>query len=321
MKKNIIFISTLLISNIIISYIGLNMKTEKASALSTLNIQNTNIHQNKEVNLPKIVSILDAEEKQRQEEEKKLAQQKRFQQTQDDISNYINSYLGSTSNIGFSFYNTVTGESFNINGDKVFTGASTIKVPLNVLICDRVQKGELSFDNVLTYTRDAYEEGTGIIQGQPVGSKYSIKDLSKLSITHSDNIATNMLIGTFGTYSNFRNQIDSIVGQTDHSGNYISPNQMMAMLKRLYTNPDNNPYYATLIDNMKNTIFHDRMDKYIPQEIVAHKIGNYGAYVNDVGIIYTKEPILVSFYTENLSQDKANEIIAQCSKILYDIYK
>ena len=67
---------------------------------------------------------------------------------------------------------------------------------------------------------------------------------------------------------------------------------------------------------MKNTDFHDRIDLYIPHDMVAHKVGDYGNYVNDVAIIYTEKPYILSIYTNGL--EDANEIIAHISKIIYD---
>ena len=67
---------------------------------------------------------------------------------------------------------------------------------------------------------------------------------------------------------------------------------------------------------MKNTIFHDRMDKYIPHNLVAHKIGNYGAYINDVGIVFTERPYIFVMYTYGNSN--GYEDIARISEIIYN---
>jgi len=48
-----------------------------------------------------------------------------------------------------------------------------------------------------------------------------------------------------------------------------------------------------MIQTMKNTEFHDRIDKYIPREIVAHKIGNYAECVNDMAIVSKKNPYIL----------------------------
>lgn len=70
---------------------------------------------------------------------------------------------------------------------------------------------------------------------------------------------------------------------------------------------------------MKETVFHDRLDKYVPKNIVAHKIGNYGAFVNDAGIVYAPKPYIIAVYTEGLTN--ADEIIANINKMLYEVHK
>ena len=66
---------------------------------------------------------------------------------------------------------------------------------------------------------------------------------------------------------------------------------------------------------MKNTIFHDRLDKYLPYEIVAHKIGSYNEYTHDTGIVYSERPYSLSVYTKSINP----EPIAKLSKIIYDL--
>ena len=71
-----------------------------------------------------------------------------------------------------------------------------------------------------------------------------------------------------------------------------------------------------MIESMKKTVYHDRIDKYIPKEIVAHKIGDFGECVNDIAIVNKKNPYILVVFTKNLPG--ANEIIANVSKMIYD---
>ena len=112
-------------------------------------------------------------------------------------------------------------------------------------------------------------------------------------------------------------QYDDILGyEADHTDNSITANDAAQYLKVLYFNKDDNPYYDTLINNMKNTVYHDRIDKYIDQSLVAHKIGDYETYVNDIAIVYANAPYILTIYTNNVVN--ANEIIAETSQIIFD---
>ena len=97
--------------------------------------------------------------------------------------------------------------------------------------------------------------------------------------------------------------------------NKTTPEIQFRLLKLIYENRKDS-YYSHLIQTMKNTIFHDRLDKYIPSNIVAHKIGNYGAAVNDIGIVFTEKPYIIIIYSENAGG--AHEKIAQLSLMIYE---
>jgi len=234
-----------------------------------------------------------------------------------DLQSELNSYIGSDkSRVGLIYYDLEIGTSIEINPDMEFAAASTVKVPMNITLLDLAQKETIDFDSSIQYTEDDYEGGTGILQGQNKSKPIPLKTLSEYSIKYSDNIATQMIIRTIGR-DRMYDYFDKMAGQdVPSSGNMTKPAYNAAYLKRLYTNPDNNPNYAFLITNMKNTIFHDRIDKYVPQEITAHKIGNYSSYVNDIAIVYTKRPYVLVVFTNGVPD--AAEKIAKISKMIYE---
>lgn len=233
------------------------------------------------------------------------------------LEDQIKAYLGNNlNNVGLSYYDINSEQKIEINGDKTFLAASTVKVQMNMVLGDMIQNGTVDGNESLTFTQDCYEGGTGILQGQDLSKSLPLSVLANDSIIYSDNIATNMIIKRID-YDNMRNLIDAKLGHaTDHSDNLVNASDETALLKQLYLNSENNPSYTKLIENMKNTDFHDRLDLYLPHNLVAHKIGNYGDYVNDVGIIYTQNPYILSIYTNGVGN--ANEIIAHISKMIYD---
>lgn len=234
-----------------------------------------------------------------------------------ELENQLKAYLGNNiDKIGLSYYDINSGKEITINGDKTFLAGSTIKVQMNMVLGDMIQNGVVNINESLRYTEDSYEDGTGILKNQDLSKPLSLVLLSDYSILHSDNIATNMIIKRINYY-NMRKLIDDKLGHaTDNSNNYITAKDETKLLEFLYSNENNNPVYSRLIENMKNTDFHDRLDFFLPHNIVAHKIGNYNSYVNDVGIIYTESPYILSIYTNGINN--ANEVIAHISKMVYD---
>lgn len=235
----------------------------------------------------------------------------------EDLEKEIKKLIGENiKKFGMVYYDINSNKSIEINGDKQFVAASTVKVPINMLIYDMIQDNKLNIDDKLKYRKSDYEEGAGILQGTDLSNPLTIKKLSDYSIIYSDNIAINMLLRKVG-YKNRYNYIEEVVGQPiEHNGNYTTPMNSFKILERLYLNPDKNEYYSGLIETMKKTQTHDRIDKYIPQEIVAHKIGDYGGYVNDMAIVCTDNPYILTVFTNNMP-DSA-DIIAQVSKMIYE---
>ncbi len=242
------------------------------------------------------------------------------QQQLEELEQSIRTFIGDDINkFGMVYYDINSNRTIKINEDSQFIAASTIKVPINMLMYDMIQDNEMNIDDKLKFKKGDYEEGAGILFKTDLSKSIPVKRLSDYSIMYSDNIAINMILRKVGRENRY-NFIEEIVGHPiEHKGNFTTPMDSFKILERLYTNPDNNEYYSDLIEIMKTTIFNDRIDKYIPKEIVAHKIGNYGGCVNDIAIVYKENPYILVVLTNNMPE--AEEVIAQVSKIIYDAQK
>ncbi|MBZ9636954.1 serine hydrolase [Clostridium sp. FP1] len=248
-----------------------------------------------------------------EENSKKQAQLK-------DLEKGIRTFLGSNINkVGLVYYDIESENFIEINQDKQFVAASTIKVPINMLMYDMIQEGKIDINEKLIFKECDYEEGAGELQGTDLSKPIELKTLSDYSIIYSDNIAINMILRKVGDENKCK-YIEKIVGHpTVHSENNTTPKDSFKILEKLYLNLDNNKYYSDLIETMKKTDYHDRIDKYIPKGIVAHKIGDFGECVNDIAIVSKDDPYILVVFTEELPN--ADETIAQVSKMIYDAQK
>lgn len=237
-----------------------------------------------------------------------------------DLENKIKKYIGSSiSRVGFVYYDLTTGEEISINSNKICVAASTYKVGMNMIAYDWVRSGKLSLSEELKYNSSYFEAGTGILQNEmdtTLKNPVNVQKLLDYSIIYSDNIATKMIQARLGGGQAVRQAVCDVTGiNITTSQNVITPEIELRLLKMLYENRQDK-YNSHLITIMKQTIFHDRIDKYIPKSLTAHKIGNYGTYVNDVGIVFTDKPYIFIMYVDGLS-DSA-EKIAHISKMVYD---
>lgn len=201
--------------------------------------------------------------------------------------------------VGITYVDLTTGKKISIDGTKEFYSASTIKVPLAMMIADKVQSGSLKWDDSLTFKeKEDYEDGTGIIIND-IQPTYSLRTLQEYNIVYSDNIAKNMLYDTFGgdieakkaLYAHFLQR------ETDWDDAKLTSEDAAKILKILYEEKSSNQEYQTIYDYMKNTVFHERMDTPTTSGKVAHKIGSYASFLHDIGILETEHPFILTVFT------------------------
>ena len=102
--------------------------------------------------------------------------------------------------IGFAAQEIGGKEVIAFNGDETFVMASTYKVAIAAAVLDRVDKKELSLDQLVDITPDMMMIGDAALSDTFVhpGLQLSIANLIEVMITESDNTATDILMGLAG---------------------------------------------------------------------------------------------------------------------------
>lgn len=202
--------------------------------------------------------------------------------------------------VGISYLDLTTGKHLSVNGDKEFYTASTIKVPLTMLIADTVATGSKKWDDSISYNEEKdYEEGTGIIINN-IQPSYSLRTLQEYSITYSDNIAKNMLYDVLGGDKKAKTELyRRFLGKTPNLEDpQFTSEDATKILATLYSEKATNPEYQTIYDYMKQTVFHERMDTALTKGKVAHKIGSYDDFIHDMGILETEHPFALAVFSK-----------------------
>ena len=91
-----------------------------------------------------------------------------------------------------------TGDYVDIAGGEAMSAASTIKVPILVAFLQAVDAGRIALNQGLVMQEDQMAGGSGTMQNEPVGSRYTALDVAAQMIVTSDNTATNMMIDVLG---------------------------------------------------------------------------------------------------------------------------
>lgn len=223
-------------------------------------------------------------------------------------------------NLGIYVMSLTDGSVAQINGNKNFHAASTGKLPALYYTQKQINAKKLNPYKKYRYT-DAINKmslsymrgGAGILQSKRFGNYYSLDTIMNWTCKYSDNQGANFL-GYYGAdkYSQkMKNEISSIIGRKWTRFSVINAKENTRLLKAMYFEG------GKVLTYLSHTTYDSqRLPKYLPVR-VAHKIGDLGGYAHDCGIVYTKEPYVISVMT----QGTGYEIISRISKDVYQIMK
>lgn len=231
--------------------------------------------------------------------------------------------------VSLSFYNFNSFQEFDINGDEMYFAASVSKIHTVMNLYDYAYENNIDLKQVkVKYISSDFQGGSGILQGVSdlKNKSYSLDYLAEISIRYSDNIARNMINRYMSSRRSTVSYYKQIVGSDNvlSQKNYLmSANWAVKIMKKLYFNEDENPFYNKLIYDMKNTASSSNIAEYIDYDKVAHKIGlmnmNGYLYSNDAAIIYSdSEYILTVFTKSKMTTDEASDLIGRISQTIYN---
>lgn len=213
----------------------------------------------------------------------------------------------------------ISGRGTGVNENRFFPAASTVKLPLAMYVLDQAARGKINLDEEIQYSPDDYEEGTGVLQGlvdeQPA---FQVRELVRLSLSHSDNIATNMLLRRFG-YAPVTDHARRL-GVEMHFApevNELTARGLAELLQRLME-----PHKVAeqtrrfILDALANTDAAPRLGRDVPEAVaVPHKIGTLPGVVNDVGLILVPgRPVAVAVLSEEVTESVALQRIADIGR-------
>ncbi|MGI6284823.1 serine hydrolase [Neomoorella humiferrea] len=224
---------------------------------------------------------------------------------------------------GVYFKDLISGQSFGINADMPLPAASTVKLPTVLFINHLVAQGNLDWQQKLTYNSTTdYQGGSGILQfSVKDGDKLTLRTLTTLAITTSDNIAYNMLRNFVGKES-VAAFMRSLGGQTvfPNGQNLSTARDMAAYVQAALDFAKTNPDGRRLLDDMANGIYNEGIPLMIPAGVtVAHKEGFVWGSPADVGVVFGSRPFIVTVLSQGVEDpDQGFANIATIAKMLYD---
>jgi hypothetical protein len=211
------------------------------------------------------------------------------------LEQYMEANNLSSDQISVGYCYTGTGDSWYYNGDKWFYPASMYKVPLIMLLSEKVKSGELE-QNSLIYDKD-------------------VSTIEGYILTYSNNDWAHIIRKYLGGDSEWRENAKKYaqLDDEDYDSDYLdycyySNRYMTQVMTTLYTQRDNFPnVIECLLDAEPDAYFKTNIgDKYQ----IAQK---YGLYTDSRGeefnhctaIFYTPNPCIVTVMTSNVKKYEA----------------
>ena len=225
------------------------------------------------------------------------------------LERLLEKYETDSDHVGIGYYHPRTGEEHYINADRYLVSASMFKVPLNMILADRVSSGEMEMDTD--------------IWGMPY-RWYQYR-----TIVHSDNERSVDLMNYMGGYAEFKrlqvpylgNNPEEDLGWSYQIENYYNPREFIHLLRMLYEEPERFP---GILENMLEAEPYSYFHQYERRYPIAQKYGFVGqeenwvyhTYINTCGIVYTEDPFLLVVFTDNVGN--AYDLISECCTVMCD---
>ena len=232
---------------------------------------------------------------------------------------------------GFFFMDLDSGAYIDVNGASTFASASMIKFPVVVAFFQDVDAGKIRLDEILTLKKEMIGGGSGEMQYQPVGTKFTALETVTKMITISDNTATNMLIARLGGAAALNQRFQkwgltatAIVNPLpDLSGTNTTSPRDLANLMALVNQGELVSLRSRdrLLDIMRRTVTNTLLTRGLGAgATIAHKTGDIGSLVGDIGLINMpsgRSYVAAAMVKRPYNDSRAQELIRQVSREAY----
>jgi beta-lactamase class A len=205
-------------------------------------------------------------------------------------------------NVALYVKNLRNGKTVDINADSIRSTASMVKIPILIGIMDKINRGELTFHQQITYSDSLLYPGVDILGSFKNGEKIELSKLMMLMMTMSDNTASRYLQMLAGTGIRINAILDSIgfvntrvnsktPGREDiwekYGWGHTTPREMATLLESIYKGKIISDAASSRMVRMINRNYWDAeaVSQVPPYATVFSKSGALDAYRSEVVLV------------------------------------
>lgn len=240
------------------------------------------------------------------------------------VEEYVKNKPGT---FGVYYFDLKTGAHFGINEKEPLPAASSIKIIPALYLYRQAAAGKISLEEEMTYNPDTdWAGGAGTIRWNAApGQAYTLRELAKLLIRVSDNVAWKMLNRRLGL-DNLKAFMRDLGGKTIYpeGQNWSTAEDLTTYMRAVLRFSEENPELGGLLieDLTHTTSDKEGVPALLPGDVrVGHKVGALAGVANDVSVVLLPDrPYILTVLTKDVgaSEDPGFEAIAEISRMVYD---
>jgi len=222
---------------------------------------------------------------------------------------------------GIFFQDLESKNSFEINGEEIFTAASLIKLPVILTLYREAEAGRINLDEVYKLQNSDKSSGAGSLQYKSLGFEITFRQMAELMGKQSDNTAFNIVSRKLGK-EKIQELIDALgMKNTSFDENETSPEDIGLFFRKLY---GEGIIYEKdkdeILSFITNTIWEDRIPAGVPKGVkVSHKIGTEVGVISDAGIVFAQKPFILVIMSQEANEIEAKKALPEITKKIYEL--
>ena len=224
-------------------------------------------------------------------------------------------------NLSFAYEDMYTGLHISYNENFQYFTASTIKAPTEIYLYEEADKGNIDLESYITYTSRYYLEGSGTIQFQPFGTQYKLRDLVKMALVESDNVAYQMSAYSLN-YDDIKNFWKDKGANSFWSYGIwenISAHDGSIYMKELYNySLTDTKLSKELMDHFYNSVFRV-IEADGDDTKIVHKSGWHFEIIHDLALVFDEYPYTLAIMTNRAHADY-EDFFKEASKLINEFH-